>query len=490
MSVTLFVCILGMAAIGALGLLGRRRPAASLEEWSVGGRNFGAFTTWLLQAGEIYTTFTFLGLAGLAFTSGVAVTYALPYLPLAYVGLYAIAPVIWRMGRDRGYLTQGDFFADRYGSQLFGGLTSLLGVVFLLPYLQLQITGLGLVIELATGNEGAGTPAMIAASVLVAAFVLWSGIQGVAKAAYLKDGLMVVALLVLLVMVPAHFNGGIGHLGAQLRDHHSELLSVPAGGAHGQVWFFTAMLTSLFSILFLTMPQSWPALLAAGSERALRQNSIWMPVYSATQAIPMIVGFTALTTLSGVASPAANGVLLQLASGAMPDWLLGVIAVAAAATAMVPAAGIVLGMSTLVARNVLRPRGARAGLMVNHGTVVIAIALALVLAITRPDALANLLLLTYSGLGQMAPAPAAALTRRPLLRAWSAGAGIAAGEAVLIWLTFGSSYHGAISAGLISLAVNVVVAVAVELVLRACSGAPVPPDELSAPSSVSAPAAV
>ncbi|MBL1119810.1 sodium:solute symporter family protein [Streptomyces sp. 110] len=490
MSVTLLVCVLGMVAIGALGLLGRRRPAASLEEWSVGGRNFGAFTTWLLQAGEIYTTFTFLGLAGLACTSGVAVTYALPYLPLAYVGLYAIAPVIWRMGRDRGYLTQGDFFADRYGSRLFGGLTSVLGVVFLLPYLQLQITGLGLVIQLATGNKDAGTPAMIAASVLVVAFVLWSGIQGVAKAAYLKDALMVVALLVLLVMVPAHYSGGIGHLGAQLREHHSELLSVPAGGPFGQVWFFTAMLTSLFSVLFLTMPQGWAPVLAAGSERALRKNSIWIPVYGATQAIPMIVGFTALTTLSGAASANGNGVLLQLASGAMPDWLLGVIAVAAAATAMVPSAGIVLGMSTLVARNVLRPRGARAGLLVNHGTVVIAVTLALVLGIARPDALANLLLLTYSGLGQMAPATAAALTRRPLLRAWSAGAGIVVGEAVLIWLTFGDSYHGAISTGLISLAVNVVVAVAVELVLRARGGAPVLPDEPSAPSSASAPATV
>ncbi|MHB6911198.1 sodium:solute symporter family protein [Streptomyces sp. DB-54] len=484
MSVTLFICILGMVAIGALGLLGRRRPAASVEEWSIGDRNFGAFTTWLLQAGEIYTTFTFLGLAGLAFTSGVAVTYVLPYLPLAYVGLYAIAPVIWRMGRDRGYLTQGDFFADRYGSRLFGGLTSLLGVVFLLPYLQLQITGLGLVIQLATGNKGAGTPAMIAASVLVVAFVLWSGIRGVAKASYLKDGLMVIALLVLLVMLPAHFNGGIGHLGAQLRDHHSELLSVPAAGAHSQVWFFTSMLTSLFSVLFVTMPQSWPALLAAGSEQALRKNSIWMPVYGATQAIPMIVGFTALTTFGSAAAP-ANGILLRLASSALPDWLLGIIAVAAAATAMVPSAAIVLGMSTLVARNVLRPRGARSGLLVNHGTVVVSVALALVLGITRPDALANLLLLTYSGLGQMAPATAAALARRPLLRAWSAGAGIVAGEAVLIWLTFGSSYHGAISTGLISLAVNVVVAVAVELLLRACSRAPVLLDEPSVPASAS-----
>jgi SSS family solute:Na+ symporter len=470
MSVTLVVCVVGMLAIGALGALGRRKPAATLEEWSVGGRNFGAMTTWLLQAGEIYTTFTFLGLAGLAYTSGVAVTYALPYLPIAYVGMYFITPLIWRIGRDRGHLTQGDFFADRYRSPILGGLTALLGVLFLLPYLQLQITGLGLVIELATGNTGAGTPAMIAASVVITAFVLWAGIQGVAKAAYLKDALMVVVLIVLLIMIPAHYTGGLGNVGEQLRDHSPALLSVPHDGAHGQVWFFTSMLTSLFSTLFLTMPQSWPAVLSADGEKALRKNSIWMPVYGATQAIPMVVGFTAVAALTSPAN--GNGVLLQLADGAMPDWLLGVVAVAAAATAMVPSAAIVLGMSTLVARNVVRPRTDRVALLVNHGTVVAAVGLALVLAITRPDALANLLLLTYGGLAQMAPATACALTRRPLMRAWSAAAGIVAGEGVLILLTFTDVYEGPVSAGLIALAVNVAAAVVVEMLFRARSGAP------------------
>ncbi|MFD4763449.1 sodium:solute symporter [Streptomyces sp. NPDC058439] len=465
MSTVLVVCVVGIVVIGLLGMMGRRKPAANLEEWSVGGRNFGALTTWFLQAGEIYTTFTFLGLAGLAFSSGVAVVYALPYLPIAYVGLYVISPIVWRIGRERGHVTQGDFFADRYRSPLLGTVTAVFGVLFLLPYLQLQITGLGLVVELATGKDNVGTPAMILASVLIAAFVLWSGIHGVARTAYFKDALMLVVLIVLLVAVPAHFHGGLGNLGGELRSHHSELLSVPYSGPHGAVWFFTAMLTSLFSVLFMTMPQNWPAVMAADSERALRKNSIWMPVYGATQAIPIVVGFVAITALSAPVN-GNNGVLLTLVAQALPAWLVGVVAVAAAATAMVPAAAIVLGMSTMVARNVLRVQDRRRALIVNHTTVVAGVGVALVLGIARPDALANLLLLTYSGLAQMAPATAAALTRRPLLRAPSAGAGIVAGEAVLIWLTFGGIYDGPVSHGLISLAVNVLVAVVTEAVSR------------------------
>ena len=49
-----------LLALG-LGLYARRGKDMDLEQWSVGGRGFGAILVFLLLAGEIYTTFTFLG---------------------------------------------------------------------------------------------------------------------------------------------------------------------------------------------------------------------------------------------------------------------------------------------------------------------------------------------------------------------------------------------------------------------------------------------
>jgi SSS family solute:Na+ symporter len=143
-SAALLVSLVGIVLIAALGFVGRRRPTADMSEWTVGGRKFGAATMWFLQAGEVFTTFTFLGMAGLAFTGGVAALYALPYVPLAYVGLYWLAPVIWKRARASGQMTMSDFLHGFYGSRLLAVLAAVLGVVFLLPYLQLQITGLGL----------------------------------------------------------------------------------------------------------------------------------------------------------------------------------------------------------------------------------------------------------------------------------------------------------------------------------------------------------
>ena len=47
----------------ALGLAARRGVRMTLEQWTVGGRGFGAPLAFLLTAGKIYTTFTFVGAA-------------------------------------------------------------------------------------------------------------------------------------------------------------------------------------------------------------------------------------------------------------------------------------------------------------------------------------------------------------------------------------------------------------------------------------------
>ena len=172
MTATLTVTLVGIAVIALLGFMGRRSATSDLSEWTVGGRRFGAMTMWFLQAGEVFTTFTFLGMAGLAFSGGVAAMYALPYVPIAYVVLFFLAKRLWTMGKERGYLTQGDFLEDRYSSRALGTLSAVLGVIFVLPYLQLQITGLGLIVRLVTGDSASGTLSMVTGSVLVVAFVL------------------------------------------------------------------------------------------------------------------------------------------------------------------------------------------------------------------------------------------------------------------------------------------------------------------------------
>jgi SSS family solute:Na+ symporter len=198
----------------------------------------------------------------------------------------------------------------------------------------------------------------------------------------------------------------------------------------------------------------------------LRRNFTYLPLYSLCILLPVVIGFAAILQLSPNSS--SNGVLLTLSKQVLPGWLTGLVVVAATATAMVPAAGILIAISTLAARNIVRVRGERAQLRVNYAMVVIVCALALGLSLARPDLLANLLLLSYSGLVQLAPANMIGLTRaRTIVGSGPLLCGLAVGEFVVIWTTFVDSHLvGTFNAGLIGLVANLAVVALVALVRR------------------------
>jgi SSS family solute:Na+ symporter len=130
-----------------LGLRAKRGHDMSLEQWTVGGRSFGTAFVFLLMAGEIYTTFTFLGGSGFAYGKGAPVYYILAYGSLAYILSYWMLPPIWRFAKAQRLVSQPHFFTRKYDSPALGVLVALVGVAALIPYLVLQLKGLGIIVD-------------------------------------------------------------------------------------------------------------------------------------------------------------------------------------------------------------------------------------------------------------------------------------------------------------------------------------------------------
>src|SRR5690348_15825462 len=129
-----------LAIVGLGSFIGFRAGASrkmDLEQWTVAGRGFGVVLVWLLMAGEVYTTFSFLGASGWAYSRGGPTLYILAYLTLGYVVSFYILPQIWELGRQHGLQTQADFFSMRYGDKYLASFVCVVGIAFLIPYLQL-----------------------------------------------------------------------------------------------------------------------------------------------------------------------------------------------------------------------------------------------------------------------------------------------------------------------------------------------------------------
>ncbi len=398
--------IFGVVAVGSfIGFYAGSRYKMDLEQWTVAGRGFGVVFVWLLMAGEIYTTFTFLGVSGWAYSKGGPALYIIGYQPLVFVVSFFIMPPIWEVGRRFRLQTLADFYLIRYGNKYLSAFVALIGVAFLIPYLQLQLTGLGIIVEVAS-FEGIGrTPAMLLAFALVAAFVFFSGVRGVAWVSVLKDFMLLFAAIFVGVALPYMYFGGIGKMFAAVIHAKPGHLLMPGATTNlGHSWYVTTVLMT--GLGFFMWPQNFGASFTAKSADTLRRNAVVMPLYSLTMPLMLFVGLTALLVLPGLSSGDLS--LLTLVRKTFPPWFLGVIGGAGALTAMVPAAIQILTAATLFAKNLYRPIFAPGmsdrdvGVLAKIMVPVITAA-ALFFAIHSSATLVALLLLGYAGVAQFLP---------------------------------------------------------------------------------------
>jgi len=458
--------IVGLGAF--IGFYACRRHEMDLEQWTVGGRGFGVVLVWLLMAGEVYTTFTFLGASGWAYSKGGPVLYILGYQPLIYVASFYILPQMWQVAQKHKLQTQADFFRARYASKSLEALVALMGVIFILPYLQLQLTGLGIIMEVASFGRIPRTPAMIISFTIVAAFVFTSGIRGVAWVSGLKDILLLFAALFIGIAIPYHYFGGVGPLFTALIQANPRHLVMPGATPNlGHSWYITTVL--LTALGFFMWPQFIGGSFTAKSGDTLLRNAVVMPLYSITMPLMLFVGFTAALILPGLSNGDLS--LLTMVQKTFPAWFLGVIGGAGALTAMVPAAVLILTAATLFIKNFVRPviaphitdsQVARLAKI----TVVAITAVALVFAILSSTSLVSLLLLGYAGVAQFFPGVVFGLYWKrvsavPVLLGLSTGVAIAAS----LSLTHRDPFLGW-NAGFIGLCANFAVTVLASFLVR------------------------
>jgi solute:Na+ symporter, SSS family len=464
-SVILFIVIVS-SVVGFRAGAGRKM---NLEEWSVAGRSFGLLFMWLLMAGEIYTTFAFLGASGWAYSRGGPALYIMAYITLGYVVSFYVLPFIWELGRRHGLQTQSDFFEKRYQSKGLALFVSLIGVLFVIPYLQIQLVGLGIIVQVASFDQIPRATSIFIAVCIVASFVFFGGMRAVAWVSVIKDFLMILAAVSIGIYVPVHYFGGVGALFHSLATTHPTHLVMPGTTkTMGHAWFISTVVLSACG--FYMWPHTFGAAFTAKSGHILRRNAIVTPLYTISLAFIFIAGFAAVLLVPGLSNGDMS--LLMLARKSFPPWFLGVIGGAGALTAMVPAAIIILTASTLFAKNVYRPLFAPQ--MAEDKIARLAKTMVLVLALTSfylalhsSTTLVALLLLGYAGVTQFFPGVVLGLFW-PRVTTTGVISGLVAGLATVaaLMLSHHDPFRG-LNAGFIALCLNFLVTATVSFLTRA-----------------------
>lgn len=469
--IILFVFIVGISIIGAIPGLRNKMTA---ESWAVGNRDFGRWLNWFIMAGEVYTAFAFLGASGWAYSKGGPAFYILGYGALGYMVGFHILPKICTFGHEHKLITQGDMVEQLYASRPLGILISVIGVLFLLPYLQLQLTALGLIVEVTSLGAVSHVTAMLIAFVLVAAFVFLSGLRGVASTAFVKDIMVMVAMLFFGFYLPYHYFGGIHEVFTGVEKLNDQFLLFPGNTKTLDVfWGMSTLIVTACG--FYMWPHFTTNTFSARDPNVPRHNAVWLPVYHLLLIFPMIIGFTAVLVYAG--NPLKNGdmAFLYLVKDTFPVWILGLVGAAGALACMIPAADLLLSTSLLVTRNIY-VKGFRKGdenvssetqKQIARYLILVLTAAALYLSIFHSSMLVNLLLTGYDGVTQFFPIIVLGLFWKKATKA-AAFSSMIIGEAIVFYLVLGKMdpfpFMGQhLNAGFVALFVNAVVFVAVSL---------------------------
>ena len=484
MNATVALSVVGVILLGtiALGMWGVRRVRMDPHQLIVGGRSFGTLLLWVLLAGEIYTSFTFLGAAGWAYGKGAPAFYILCYGPLAYIFSYFLGPLIWRVSREHNLLTGPDFFVAQYGSRALGVGVALVSVVFMVPYATLQLSGIETLLRIA-GYDSLDTKVAVGlAFALIIFFVFSCGLRGVAWASVVKDILVLVAVLFAGIWLPVHFFGSPAavidrvlavhpHWMTLGTDFHPAMTTPQAYGIsqfrlrtlgtdlsmYGTTWFVSTVV--LNGLGFYMWPQSMAALYSARDEEPIRRNAIFLPFYQLLLLLVYFAGWTALLLIPGLEGKHADESFMLVVQRYYPPWLLGGVAAAGCLAGLVPASVQLLAAASILSKNVLADQfgvatNPRAQTWATRGFVLLVAGAAFVFWLYAQTSLVGLLLIAYNGITQLFPGVALSfLKRRPA--ALSVGMGIALGLLVLAAAArYGVSVVGGLNIGLVALAAN------------------------------------
>ena len=351
------VFVFFFALVTVLGFVAahwKQADLGSLHEWGLGGRRFGAWITWFLIGGDLYTAYTVIAVPALVYSVGAYGFFAVPYTIIVYPFMYMVLPRMWRVTHAHGYMTAGDFVLGRYGNPWLELAVAFTGILATMPYIALQLVGIEKVIT-ALGFHGEGWAAHVPltiAFVILAVYTYRSGLRAPAMIAFVKDIMIYIFVLAAIIIIPQQL-GGYGHIFDAAAAAYAK-----KGGATGltlqpqQIMpYLTLAVGSAMALLLY--PHSLTGLLSASSADTLKRNAAALPAYSLVLGLIALLGLMAIAAGIEVKNP--QEVVPALILKSFPDWFAGFCFAAIAIGALVPAAVMSIGAANTFTRNIWKP---------------------------------------------------------------------------------------------------------------------------------------
>ena len=455
----------------AIGLRAGRGMSDTVDGYVAGDRNFNLLIMYFVTGATVFSAFAFLGGPGWAYSRGAAAFYILSYGVLGMAPWYVIGPKVARIGRQLQLVTQAQFLTARFPSKALSVLIAIVSVVALIPYITLQMTGAGIVIEAVTDGH---VPLWLGALVsygVVMIYVLTSGVAAVGWTNTFQGIFMIIIAWSLGLYLPWALHGGIGPMFEGILQSRPDMLALPGLTGSGEQWHWGGYTTAIIiSAIGLTMwPHIFMKAFTARDERIIRRTVVLFPTFQLFLVPVFLIGFAGVMAVPSIDRP--DFILPYLILNVdLPLLVVGLFCAGALSASMSTGDALLHAAASVTVEDGLRPfvvMSEQLQRLLIKGVMVFVAGISYYFTVSEGQSLVVLLLTSYGVIAQLAPPVVAALFWK---RATTAGviSGLIAGALAALFGFFNSTIlPWGIHEGIFGLIVHIPVLITVSLLTPA-----------------------
>ncbi len=345
----LAVIIIYLALVLSIGILSHKFFQKTGEDYFVASRNINWFVLLMTLFGTNMTAFSILGASREAYHRGIGV-FALMASSSAIIVpcvFYFIGTRLWKLGKRFGYMTQVQYFRDRWESSRLGLLLFTVLVLLLIPYLLIGVMGGGGTLATITEDTIPEWLGGLLVCAVVLCYVTYSGMRGTAWVNTFQT-LVFMTLGGIAFVVIINRMGGFSNA---LSKVDTNLLMQANHIKPLELLTYTCIPLSVGMF-----PHIFSHCLTAKDVSTFRYPIIFYPICIAIVWIPsVLLGILGNVGFPSLEGPQVNNVLIQMIREYAPGILSGFLAAGVFAAIMSSLDSQSLSLGSMFTHDIIRP---------------------------------------------------------------------------------------------------------------------------------------
>lgn len=271
-AVTIVTLIIFLGILLWISSLASKSNVATPSDFFLANRSLGTIVMTMTTGASYFSTWTLLGAIGNHYRDGVWFSAFAAWAIVHALFIWLFGSRIWYLGRKHRFVTPGDMMEKYYKSPFMRILFAIVGMIGLIPYMLIQVTGGAFSLNSLTNNAIPYWVGILIMGVFVGVIVTLSGGRGAAWADTFM-GFFFGTTLVIITMIFIYSAGGFNAF-VNLQSVAPDIL-VNKGHFPGIVETAIGLMFG-----FWIMPHMWQKFYSAKSPMILAKTSIITPFWN------------------------------------------------------------------------------------------------------------------------------------------------------------------------------------------------------------------